>query len=216
MITALKQQGITDDAVLNVMAVIPREKFLLPAMAGQAYQNEALPIGENQTISQPLVVAKMTAALEVKSKHRVLEIGTGCGYQTAVLCKLARRVFTIERFATLAARAESTLRGLGIHNFIAKTGDGSIGWAEQAPFERIMVTAAAPKPPKALLDQLAVHAILVIPVGPEGKQRLMRYGKLPDGTIVDEDLGEVAFVPLVGAQGVPEHKSSTAIQRKSA
>lgn len=203
MTKELAQMGIKDTAVLRAMSEIPREAFLPKAFYNQAYYNEALPIGENQTISQPYVVAKMTEALEVRPGNKVLEIGTGSGYQTSILSKLFRRVFTIERFASLSRDATQVLESLNIHNYVSKVGDGTLGWPEQAPFDRIIVTAASPQVPQSLLNQLNIHGILVIPVGEEkGVQKLMRYGKRDDGSIVEEYLCDVRFVPLVGEQGV--------------
>ena len=152
----------------------------------------------------------MTHALDVQPEHKVLEIGTGSGYQAAILCKLARRVYSIERFNSLAAGADKLLARLNITNFVGKVGDGSLGWAEQAPFDRIIVTAASPSVPQSLLEQLKVGGLLVIPIGPqEGEQRLMRYYKRNDGTIGDYFLGNVRFVPLVGKEGLkPDAKSA--------
>lgn len=205
MVAELKKLGI-NERVRAVMNDLPREVFLSPAFKNEAYNNSALPIGENQTISQTQVVALMTHALDVMKDHKVLEIGTGCGYQAAVLCKMARRVFSVERFPSLAQSAAKRLAGLGIHNFVGKVGDGSIGWVEQAPFDRIMVTAASPEVPQSLLDQLKVGGILVIPVGKQSDdyQKLMRYYKREDGSIGDYYLGDVRFVPLIGKEGVKE------------
>jgi protein-L-isoaspartate(D-aspartate) O-methyltransferase len=203
MTKELASMGIEDDKVLQAMSKIPREAFLPRAFYNKAYHNEALPIGENQTISQPYVVAKMTEALEIRQTNKILEIGTGSGYQTSVLCKMVRRVFTIERFASLSKEASERLDKLNVHNYVAKVGDGTLGWSEQAPFDRIIVTAASPKVPQSLLNQLNIHGILVIPVGKEqGVQKLMRYGKRDDGSIVEEYLCDVRFVPLVGQEGV--------------
>lgn len=204
LVKDLRTAGITDDQALAAIGNVPREKFVAPAFTSQAYHNTALPIGEQQTISQPLVVAQMTQALKLNPTHRVLEIGTGCGYQTSILCQLARRVFSIERHASLAQGAEKRLHSLRYHNFITKTGDGSLGWPEQAPFDRIIVTAASPIVPRVLLDQLPPGGILVAPIGHVGEdaQKLMRYTAQEDGTITEEFLGDVYFVPLVGAHGV--------------
>ena len=205
LIAELKELGI-NEAVRNAIAQIPRERFLSPAFQGEAYKNSALPIGESQTISQPYVVALMTHALDLHRNHKVLEIGTGCGYQTALLSKFVRRVFTIERFESLSKAAEARLHDLRIYNFATKVGDGTLGWPEQAPFDRIMATAASPQPPQALLDQLAVGGVMVIPIGEVDApmQRLMRYYKREDGSIGEYFLGDVRFVPMVGKQGVPE------------
>lgn len=205
MVSYLKELGIKKE-VLDVMGRIPRDAFLSPALKREAYEDAALPIGEKQTISQPKVVALMTHALDVQKNHKVLEIGTGCGYQTAILCKLCRRVFTIERHASLKTDAERRLQNLVIGNYVTKVGDGTLGWPEQAPFDRIMVTAAGPTPPEALLNQLAPDGIMVMPVGDPNaeSQRLMRYYRKTDGTIGEYYLGEVRFVPLIGQQGVAE------------
>lgn len=195
-----------NERVVNVMNSIPREQFLSRAMMSQAYANDALPIGENQTISQPQVVALMTHALDLQKDHKVLEIGTGCGYQTAILCKCARRIFTIERFSSLSKGAEKRLFNLGLTNFATKVGDGSVGWVEQAPFDRIIVTAASPEAPQSLLDQLKPGGILIIPVGQQSDdyQKLMRYYKREDNTIGEYYIGDVRFVPLIGKEGVKE------------
>lgn len=203
MTKELASMGIKDTNVLQAMSQIPREAFLPQAFYNKAYHNEALPIGENQTISQPYVVAKMTEGLEIRPQNKVLEIGTGSGYQAAVLCKMVRRLFTIERFDSLSKEATNRLSKLNIHNFVSKVGDGTLGWAEQAPFDRIIVTAASPQVPQSLLKQLNIHGILVIPIGEEnGVQKLMRYGKRDDNSIVEEYLCDVRFVPLVGEEGV--------------
>lgn len=203
MVTTLKENGITDQRVLDAMASVPREAFLPPAMAAEAYDNSALPIGGEQTISQPLVVAQMSQALEIGPNYRVLEIGTGCGYQTSILCKLCRRVFTIERIEALAQSADKRLQDMRFNNYIPKRGDGSIGWIEQAPFDRIMVTAASPSVPKALLEQLTPDGILVAPIGEvdAGDQKLIRYQRQEDGSFEETFLGYVRFVPLIGAAG---------------
>ena len=204
MVATLRENKITDERVLQAMANIPREAFLPPAMAAEAYDNSALPIGGEQTISQPLVVAEMSQALQLQAHHRVLEIGTGCGYQTAVLCKLCRRVFTIERIEELAISADKRLQSLRFTNYIPKRGDGSIGWVEQAPFDRIMVTAAAPSVPQPLLEQLEPNGILVAPIGEvaAGEQKLISYARQADGSFAETFLGYVRFVPLIGIAGV--------------
>lgn len=209
LIKELASLGIKKD-VLEAMARVPREVFLSAAFKDEAYKDSALPIGESQTISQPKVVALMTHALDVQKGHKVLEIGTGCGYQTAVLCKLARRVFTIERFSSLKDGAEKRLHGLAISNFVTQVGDGSLGWSMQAPFDRIMVTAASPTVPQALLEQLSENGVMVIPIGKQEDeyQRLMRYYRRTDGSIGEYYLGDVRFVPLVGEQGVREREAS--------
>lgn len=201
MIMNLRQQGITDTTVLSAIERIPREAFVPPTFHDQAYENRALPIGCGQTLSQPQVVLQMTQALMVKPRQKVLEIGTGSGYQTAVLSRLARRVYTIERHKDLLKEAERRFAELRLHNITAKVADGSRGWKEQAPFERIIVTAAAADLPPALYEQLAPGGILVLPVGPEhGEQDLCRITRAEDGPQW-EHLGPVRFVPLVA--GLP-------------
>jgi protein-L-isoaspartate(D-aspartate) O-methyltransferase len=203
LIMNLRRAGITDTRVLAALERIPREAFVLPHFHDQAYEDQALPIAQGQTISQPQIVALMTEALQVDKSHKVLEIGTGSGYQAAVLSRLARRVYTIERFASLLKEAEKRFHDLRIHNITSKVADGAKGWKEQAPFERIIVTAAADGVPQTLLDQLAEGGIMVVPVGAErGDQVLLRLTKTPDG-IVQEVLTEVRFVPLVGG-ALPE------------
>jgi protein-L-isoaspartate(D-aspartate) O-methyltransferase len=203
LIMNLRRAGITDTRVLAALERIPRETFVLPHFHDQAYEDQALPIAQGQTISQPQIVALMTEALQVEKSHKVLEIGTGSGYQAAVLSRLARRVYTIERFASLLKEAEARFHALRIHNITSKVADGAKGWKEQAPFDRIIVTAAADSVPQSLLDQLSEGGIMVIPVGAErGDQVLLRLTKTPDG-VMQEVLTEVRFVPLVGG-ALPE------------
>ena len=202
LIMMLRQSGITDTSVLAAIERIPREAFVPQPFLDQAYENRTLPIGHGQTLSQPEVVALMTQALELKSRHKVLEIGTGSGYQTAVLSRLARRVYTIERHKPLLAEAEARFRELRINNIVTLAGDGWKGWPEQAPFERIIVTAAPPELPEALLDQLAEGGIMVAPIGPEKMtQRLVKLVKSADG-VTTEDIIPVRFVPMV--EGMPD------------
>jgi protein-L-isoaspartate(D-aspartate) O-methyltransferase len=195
----LRKSGITDTRVLGAIERIPREVFVPQAFHDQAYEDMALPIGLGQTISQPLIVARMTQALEVTERHKVLEIGTGSGYQASVLAKLCRRVYTIERHKPLLDVAMQRLLDMRIHNVTAKAGDGTKGWPEQAPFERIIVTAAhgGTEPPEALVDQLAVGGLMVIPMGTERRnQKVMRYRRTEEG-IEREELWPVRFVPLL-------------------
>jgi len=194
----LRRSGVVDTAVLSALERIPREAFLPPTFHDQAYEDMALPIGLGQTISQPLIVALMTQALEVQDRMKVLEIGTGSGYQTAVLAKLARRVYTIERHRPLLVEAEQRLKSLRIHNVTSKWGDGIRGWPEQAPFDRIIVTAAAgTEPPKDLTDQLSIGGLLVIPLAVDRRdQRVVRFRRTEDG-LAREDLWPVRFVPLL-------------------
>ncbi len=194
---ALIRDGITDEAVLDAIYAIPRDMFVPPAFKERSYENSPLPIGLHQTISQPTVVAMMTQALELDDRVKILEIGTGSGYQTAILAKLCRRVYTIERHRPLLSEAEERFERLGFTNVVTRFGDGSMGWKEQAPFSRIIVTAAAIDVPQVLLDQLDIGGIMVVPVGLEERtQHLLRVRKTEDD-IETEDLGLVRFVPLV-------------------
>lgn len=197
LIMELRRQGITDTRVLSAIERIPRELFVPQAFQDQAYENIALPIKHGQTVSQPYVVAFMTAALEVGSRHKVLEIGTGSGYQAAVLARLCRRVYTIERYRSLLKEAESRFHALRLHNITTRVGDGSHGWPEQAPFDRIIVTAAAPAVPEALIGQLAADGILVLPVVRDrDSQEIVRIRRTPAGH-AEESLLPVRFVPLL-------------------
>jgi protein-L-isoaspartate(D-aspartate) O-methyltransferase len=194
----LRQGGIADTRVLAAIEQVPRDLFVLDSFADQAYENRALPIDAGQTISQPFIVAYMTEALQLGERMRVLEIGTGSGYQAAVLAHLCRRVYTIERYRSLLQRAEERFATLGLHNVTTRLGDGSKGWPEQAPFERIMVTAAAAgEVPPALVEQLADGGILVAPIGERRHdQRLVRLTRTGND-IKREELIAVRFVPLV-------------------
>ncbi len=176
----LRDRGIADERVLAVMADLPREEFVAVAYAPEAYSDRPLPIGMGQTISQPYIVALMTEALEIAPDSQVLELGTGCGYQTAILARLARRVYTIERLGPLTESAQAVLGRLDIDNVEYFVGDGSKGWPEHRRFDRIIVTAALPQIPQTLLDQMADDAILVAPVGEEFSQDLMVYEKTAD------------------------------------
>ena len=197
LVMKLREQGISDTDVLSALERVPRDAFVLDSFADRAYDNNALPIDQGQTISQPYIVAYMTAALRLNDRLKVLEIGTGSGYQTAILSKLCRRVYSIERYPSLLAQAEARFIDLGIHNVTARVGDGHKGWPEQAPFSRIIVTAAADDMPQLLIDQLDIGGILVMPIG-EGRnnQQLVRITKSEDG-VHSEDLIPVRFVPLV-------------------
>ncbi len=201
LLMALRGSGITDSRVLAAIEKTPRENFVPAAFADQAYENVALPIGHGQTVSQPWVVALMTEKLEVAARHIVLEIGTGSGYQTAVLARLARRVFSIERHRELLREAERRFARLRLANITCRFGDGTKGWPGQGPFERIMITAAAVDIPPALIDALAPGGILVAPVGADRQdQQLVRLRRGAQG-ITTEELGVVRFVPLV--RGLP-------------
>ena len=189
--------GITDERVLDAMKRVPRHEFVPEDMRDRAYEDRPLPIGEGQTISQPYVVAFMTEKLDPQPEDRVLEIGTGSGYQAAVLARLARRVYTIERHRRLARRSKELLHRLGLHNITVVHGDGSLGLPEQVPFDRIIVTAAAEDPPQILLDQLRPGGIMVLPVGQSHSvQTLIKVSKTEHGLEYTE-LGPVRFVPLV-------------------
>ena len=197
LIMELRQEGITDTRVLSALERVPRERFVLPSFEDQAYANTALPIDQGQTISQPFVVAFMTSALELGPRMKVLEVGTGSGYQAAVLAHLCRRVYTVERYPTLLRTAERHFKELGLHNVTTRLGDGNLGWPEQAPFPRIIVTAAAEEPPPALLEQLEIGGVMVIPLGAPGfSQELVRIRRTEDG-FESKDILPVRFVPLV-------------------
>ena len=195
----LRHNGVGDARVLGAIERVPREIFVPPAFLDQAYEDTALPIGLGQTISQPTVVGLMTQALAIGDRHKVLEIGTGSGYQAAILAKLCRRLYTIERHRRLSAHAESLFSSLRLHNIVTRWGDGMKGWPEQAPFDRIVVTAASPggAPPPALIDQLALGGIMVIPMGEEKlRQRVVRCVRTEAGFELEE-LWPVRFVPLL-------------------
>jgi protein-L-isoaspartate(D-aspartate) O-methyltransferase len=201
LIMNLRNSGITNTDVLAAIEKVPREEFVLPAMIDQAYEDIALPIGRGQTISQPLVVATMTEALHLDNRCKVLEIGTGSGYQACVLSHLCRRVYTIERHKLLLEKAEEMFKKLRLHNITSIAADGMKGWprSEQAPFDRIIVTAAARGDvPKALLDQLKVGGILVIPVGQDSSSQVLKsYKKESDDTYAIKEIMPVRFVPLL-------------------
>ena len=196
----LRQRGIADAAVLRAMDEVPREHFVANDLIELAYADQALPISCGQTISQPYVVAYMTEKLDVKPHHRVLEIGTGSGYQAAILSRLAREVFTIERYRTLAEVARVRLETLGYRNVTVVVGDGQKGLPDKAPFDRILVTAAAEEIPEALVEQLAPNGRMVVPIGRhEGVQQIVRLTRTPEG-LSREDLIAVRFVPLLPGQ----------------
>lgn len=196
LIMALRRQGIVDARVLSALEHVPRELFVRPAERDQAYEDKALPIACGQTISQPFIVAFMTQLLEVGERMKVLEVGTGSGYQAAILAKLCRRLYTIERIRPLLKAAEQRFAALDISNITALYGDGMRGWPQQAPFDRIIVTAAAPKVPQTLIDQLKEGGVLVMPVGSEESQSLIRLRKTAEGA-QEEQLLPVRFVPLL-------------------
>lgn len=196
----LRARGIGDGRVLAAMGKVPREEFISADDAKNAYGDFPLPIGEGQTISQPYIVAAMVEALEVRPEDRVLEVGTGTGYQAAILGELAKEVWSIERHAELADRAREILRTLGYANVYVVTGDGSLGLAEHAPYDKILVAAAAPRVPETLVAQLADGGRLVIPVGTRQEQQVLVVRKMGEETVVTTREG-CRFVPLVGEQG---------------
>ncbi len=193
-------RGIRDSRVLEAMRKVPRHLFVDEALVDQAYQDHPLPIGYGQTISQPYIVALMSEALELKGDEKVLEVGTGSGYQAAILGELAHKVYSVERIPQLLSRARKILDSLGYNNIFLKLDDGTWGWQEFAPYDAIIVTAASPQVPEPLLKQLADPGVMVIPVGDEFSQNLVRIRKVK-GQYVKEDLGGVRFVKLVGDHG---------------
>jgi len=201
--TQLADRGIRAPRVLAALGEVPRELFVPPAQRASAYADGALAIDCGQTISQPYMVAYMTALLELAGPETVLEVGTGSGYQTAILARLAHRVLTIEWRLKLLNQAAERLAALGLHNVTYRCGDGSVGWPERAPFEAILVTAGAPDVPAPLVEQLAPGGRLVVPVGPEGDQVLVRITRGPTGP-VREELLRCRFVPLLGKAGWAE------------
>jgi protein-L-isoaspartate(D-aspartate) O-methyltransferase len=200
LIQRLKSGGIQDQRVLNQIRDVPRHLFVDEALASRAYEDTALPIGLGQTISQPYVVARMTEALLADPRpSRVLEIGTGCGYQTAVLAGLVDEVYTVERIGPLQRRAKALLRQLEIHNVKFRHGDGWEGWKTHAPYDGIIVTAAPPEKPRALLEQLAEGGRMIIPVGPRGRQELLEIQRRGDD-FEERLLDYVLFVPLLSGR----------------
>jgi protein-L-isoaspartate(D-aspartate) O-methyltransferase len=197
LILSLRSQGVSEPAVLNALEQTPRELFTPDLFQARAWEDSALPIACGQTISQPFIVGLMTQALAIEPRARVLEIGTGSGYQTAVLSKLSRLVYTVERYRTLLGEAEARFKQLLLGNIITRFGDGAEGWPEQAPFDRILVTAAAPGEPKALLAQLKPAGVLVAPIGRGPVQTLTRYVGDGKGGFNEDVLCEVRFVPLL-------------------
>jgi protein-L-isoaspartate(D-aspartate) O-methyltransferase len=197
LILELRQGGVTDARVLGAIEKLPRSIFLAGPFKDRCDENVALPIGYHQTVSQPLIVGLMTQALEVTDRHKVLEVGTGSGYQAAVLSPLCRRLYSIERHSALLREALQRFDELKLRNVTAICGDGAAGWPNQAPFDRILVAAAAPDVPPVLFDQLAIGGIMVVPIGlDENDQRLTKVTKTADGADT-EDLGPTRFVPFV-------------------
>jgi protein-L-isoaspartate(D-aspartate) O-methyltransferase len=195
----LVRRGIRDPRVLAALGKVPRHRFVDEALTSRAYGDYPLPIGERQTISQPYMVALMTEALELTGQERVLEVGTGSGYQTSILAELCSKVYSIERIKSLADRAIRRLDGLGYYNVLVRVGDGSLGWPDEAPFDAVLVAAAAPKVPETLLAQLALGGRLVMPVGDAYSQVLRKAVRRETG-IEWLDLGGCVFVKLIGEQ----------------
>ena len=197
LVTTLRQEGISDERVLKAITQVPRHKFVDEALSSRAYENTALPIGQSQTISQPWIVARMTEAiLDGGQPEKVLEVGTGSGYQAAILSHLVKTVFTVERIEELLKLARRRFHNLRLNNIYVRYADGHLGWPSQAPFDGIMVTAVAQSPPLELLEQLRIGGVLVIPVEKNGQQRLITVRRNEDG-FEETDLGAVVFVPLL-------------------
>ena len=202
LLMELRRAGIGDTRVLGAIEKTPREQFVPAAFEGQAYENIALPIGHGQTVSQPYIVALMTEALLPDARHPVVEIGTGSGYQTAVLARLCRRVFSIERHRDLLREAERRFAALRLTNIVCRLGDGSKGWPEQLPYQRVIVTAAAAEVPSALADGLAPGGVLIVPVGPDRQDQKLLRSRRDEHGFSTEELAPVRFVPLiVGGSG---------------
>lgn len=199
----IRARGIRDPRVLKAMETVPRHLFVNEALRDQAYNDNPLPINGGQTISQPYIVALMTEAMGLTGKEKVLEIGTGSGYQAAILAMLAEHVFSIDRLASLAGEARRLLESLNFYNIAIRVGDGTLGWKDEAPFDAVMVTAGAPNIPKTLVEQLAVGGRLIIPVGGRHSQSLIRLTRLSEDTneVKKEDLGGCRFVDLIGEYG---------------
>lgn len=202
--TQIVARGIKDERVIRAMRKVPRHLFLDEALWPQAYEDYPLPIGERQTISQPYIVALMTEKLNLKGHESVLEVGTGSGYQAAILAELAEKVYSIERIPSIAKRARKILDELNYTNVLIKIGDGTLGWKEYAPFDGIIVTAASPYVPKPLLEQLKIGGRLVIPIGGEFSQDLIVYTKVGENDYEEENYGGCRFVKLIGEYGWKE------------
>jgi len=198
--TQLRRRGVHDERVLDAMLRIPRHEFVSEQYREQAYEDHPIPLADGQTISQPLIVAVALQALNLQGTERVLEVGTGSGYQTALLAVLSRQVFSIERYASLAHSAGTILANLGLENVRVEVGDGSLGWREPAPFDAMLVSAAAPSVPRSLLEQLSEPGRMVIPVGPAQAQELQLVRKF-EGRISVEKVEGCRFVPLIGVEG---------------
>jgi len=197
----VKRRGITDPLTLTALLEVPRHQFVEPGLRDQAYSDFPLPIGHKQTISQPFIVAYMTEALRLQGGEKVLEIGTGSGYQAAILSRIVRQVYTVERISDLARTARKALDAMGGYNVHIRVSDGTFGWEDQAPFDAIITTAGAPQVPDSLRKQLAIGGRLVIPVGDRGVQVLHRITRRSDTQFDDEALLDCRFVPLIGTHG---------------
>jgi protein-L-isoaspartate(D-aspartate) O-methyltransferase len=200
LIKVLRANGIADRRILDAFRKVPRHLFVDGAMYAQAYDDNALPIGFGQTISQPTIVARMTELLDLRKDEKVLEIGTGSGFQTAILAQFTMRIYSIENIGDLSIAARQRLRSMGYQNIVFRHGDGSLGWAQHAPYAKILVTAAAPVAPAALCEQLEIGGRMVIPVGDHQQQELEVYDRTDKG-FEKRSEGAVVFVPLVGKQG---------------
>ena len=210
----LKERGINDTAVLNAMNTVPREAFVAEPYKAYAYKDGPLPIPNNQTISQPYIVALMISLLDLKPDDRVLEIGTGSGYAAAVLSRIVKTVYTVERHKELVEYARSCLESLGYDNIHVHHGDGTLGWPEHAPYDAIIVAAGGPSVPPTLLEQLTIGGRLVMPIGRwKRKQHLVRVIRLGPDKFIEKDFGAVAFVPLIGAEGWPVTAAKKSKQR---
>ncbi len=200
VLTQLERRGIHDSRVLEAMRKVKRHEFVEPAFRDRAYEDTPLPIEEGQTISQPYMVGRMTSLLEIQPADRVLEVGTGSGYQTAVLAELASKVFSIERHLRLLLRARTILEQQGYRNVVLRHGDGTIGWAEFAPYDKILITAAAPSFPRTLFGQLRDGGMMIFPMGEKQSQSLLLVERHGDEAVMHE-AGTVSFVPLIGREG---------------
>lgn len=199
--TQLRERGISDRSVLDAFASVPREEFVPPELRRFAFDDAPLPIGDGQTISQPYIVALTLEALALEPGDRVLDIGTGSGYAAALAAQIAREVYGVERVERLCQGARARLAALGVDNVHIRCGDGSLGWPEHAPYDAIAVAAVGPRPPPALLEQLELGGRLVMPIGPDEDQMLVRLTRTSKSTYREEPLVDVRFVPLIGAQG---------------
>ena len=200
LVQALADKGINNQRVLEAFNIVPRHVFVDTALQDRAYKDTALPIGKEQTISQPYTVARQTELLEIQPGEKVLEIGTGSGYQAAILCELGAKVYTVERHEKLYKRAKSTLKELG-YSIRAKLGDGTLGWSAYAPYDAIVVTAGAPVVPEDLVEQLNINGRLVVPVGDENRQEMVRLIKIREDEYEEEHFSDFKFVPLIGEKG---------------